>query len=745
MAKQQTLNYLATLVSLYKAVTNKKGNTVYIANGSKPLKDVLTSADTDKLVKAFRRSNDKKQKARILTFTPVGKYGSERKKTVKPEACTNLVQIDIDSKVNPQITNWPKYRDHLFKKYEWIAVVSLSCSGAGLFILAHTTCWESYEEHFNHIADLLNKNEELNIDLAVGSPNELRYCTLSEDVVMRPNAKIYKGTKPREVAAIDTVEVKGDGEVIQVPKEDWGKWHYVHLSSYLGKSIANAVPKEDVIAYMQQNCKKFFDKASTRFGDPSLIRDQIETFYDTYGEQFGAAKKNVRTSISKPAEAELLDPTVFDDLDFTKTNQTQRQIMICDAILDKYKIITTAAGVHFYTGTHWQLMQDSTVEHFVMSAAQVMGADPGEVRHYRFSEDMLAQLKKHTQHQLPTAPNKLNLINGTYDTSTGKLGEHKPEDYLFYVLPYEVNEKAKCPKFDKYLNHVLPNKTFQEVIFSYVASCFSTVKLEKMLCLYGSGANGKSVLLDILKGVLGKDNCTYVPIDSLAGEGARGQNSRTLINNKLVNFSYESKLTKIDFNTFKLLASREPIEARYMYGNPFFMENYARTIYSVNQLPTHLESTQGLFRRLLIVPFEVTIDKDKQDKRLAENIVRDEAPGVLNYILKALTKFNKDENIAVPEALDKLVDDLETETDNVKLFLKEANYVPDLKTPPVKLPLLKDVFFEYKDFCEEAGITGVLGRTTFIRRLERFNIKTTRGGKGADSAVRLTITKTKGG
>lgn len=742
MAKQKTNNYLDTPVSLYKAVTNRKGSTVYIANGSKLLRDLLTSADTDRLVKAFRKSNDKKLKARINTFTPVGKYGAERKKTVKPEGCTNLVQIDIDAKVNSHVKNWSKYRDYLFKKYEWIAVIALSCSGSGLFILANTTGWENYEAHFNHIADLLNAQEELNIDLAVGSPNELRYCTLSEDVVLRENAKVYKGVKERETHFVDTIQVKGDGEVIEVPKEAYGTWHYVHLSSYLGKSIQNAVPKEDVIGYMQENCKKFFDKASTRFGDTNLIREQIETFYDTYAEQFGSGRSQVRVKIGAVKDAEMLKPEVFEDgLDFHKTNAMQRQIMIVDAILDKYKILTTAAGVHFYTSTHWQLMPDSSVEHFLMSSAQALGAEPGEVRHYRFVEELLAQLKKHTFTNVTSATNKLNLLNGTYDTAAGKLNTHSEEDYLFYVLPYELNTKAKSPMFDKYLQTVLPKKAHQDVVFKYIASCFSDLKLEKMLCLYGSGANGKSVLLDIIKGVLGRDNCSFVQIDSLATEGTRGQNSRTLLHNKLINISYEAKFNRIDFSIFKMLASREPVEARYMYGNPFFMENYARVIYSVNALPTHLESTQGFFRRLLIVPFEATIAVADQDKRLAEKIVAEEAPGVLNFILEAMKSFNKTDDIGIPEDLTKIVDDLETETDNVKLWLKEVGYVADNKTPHVKLPQLKDIYFEYKDYCEEAGVTGVLGRTTFIRRLSRFGITTVKAGKGTDSATRVKICK----
>lgn len=739
MAKKA--HYLDCPVSLYKAVTNKKGNIVYIANGSKPLREVLQNPDTDRLVKLFRKTNDKRTKARIPTFTPVGRYENERKKTVKPADCTNLVQIDIDSKVNTHITNWPKYRDHLFKKYPWIAVAAVSCSGAGLFILAHTTGWENYEAHFNHIADLLNKQEELNIDLAVSSPNELRYCTLSEDVVTREDAKIYKGVKEREPHFTDTIEVHGTGEIIPVPKESWGTWHYVHLSSYLGKSIANAVPKEAVIAYMVENCKKFFDKASARFGDPDLIREQIETFYDAYADQFGSARQNVQYKIAPVRGLDVFKPEVFtgDEVDLSNTTKDRRQIIIMDAILAKYKIITTPGGVHIYTGTHWQRMEDGDVKLFLSSAAQAVGGDPGEVRHFRFIDELLNQLKTTTASYVTPSPNKLNLLNGTYDTATGKLNPHSPDDYLFYCLPYELNKNAKSPKFDKYLNTVLPDKRMQEVIFRYIASAFSTVKLEKILCLYGYGANGKSVLLDIIKGVLGPDNCAFAQIDALTADGPRGQNTRTLLHNKLINISYEAKFNKIDFAIFKMLASREPVEARYLYGNPFYIENYARIIYSVNQLPTRLENTAGLFRRLLIIPFNVTIPADQQDKRLAEKILADEAPGILNHILAALVKFNKSEDLAITKELDAIVDELETETDNVKLWLTETGYKPDNNTPIAKLPTLQEIYFEYKDYCEEAGINGVLGRTTFIRRLQRFGITTARGGKSSQCTTRVRI------
>jgi hypothetical protein len=77
----------------------------------------------------------------------------------------------------------------------------------------------------------------------------------------------------------------------------------------------------------------------------------------------------------------------------------------------------------------------------------------------------------------------------------------------------------------------------------------------------------------------------------------------------------------------------------------------------------------------------------------------------------------------------------------VKLWLKDRDYVADNTTGPTKLPTLKDLYFEYKDYCEEIGVTGILGRTTFIRRLSRFGIGTVKAGKGSDSVMRVKLKK----
>ena len=94
------------------------------------------------------------------------------------------------------------------------------------------------------------------------------------------------------------------------------------------------------------------------------------------------------------------------------------------------------------------------------------------------------------------AEDKINFGNGTLDLKSGNLCKHNWADYFRYVLPYDYNKNANCPMFMKYLNEVMPEKEAQDVLSEYVGWLFIPgLKLEKVLFLYGSGCNGKSVFV----------------------------------------------------------------------------------------------------------------------------------------------------------------------------------------------------------------------------------------------------------
>src|SRR5690606_17922094 len=136
------------------------------------------------------------------------------------------------------------------------------------------------------------------------------------------------------------------------------------------------------------------------------------------------------------------------------------------------------------------------------------------------------------------------------------------------------------------------------------------LKEEKALILYGNGANGKSVFFEVVSALLGTENTSNFSLESLTETNSY---NRAMIANKLVNYGSEIN-GKLESSFFKQLVSGEPIEARLPYGQPFTMKQYAKLIFNCNELPKDVEHTNAYFRRFLIIPFDVTIPPQEQDK-----------------------------------------------------------------------------------------------------------------------------------
>ena len=95
------------------------------------------------------------------------------------------------------------------------------------------------------------------------------------------------------------------------------------------------------------------------------------------------------------------------------------------------------------------------------------------------------------------------------------------KDFLTYQLPFRFEASANAPKFDNFLKEILPEKNSQLVLPEFLASSFLTndiLKLEKALLLYGSGANGKSVIYEIVLALFGNENITNYSLDNLTNE-----------------------------------------------------------------------------------------------------------------------------------------------------------------------------------------------------------------------------------
>lgn len=374
--------------------------------------------------------------------------------------------------------------------------------------------------------------------------------------------------------------------------------------------------------------------------------------------------------------------------------------------------------IYLYNSTFWAEIDKDEFQKFLGEAAEKMGVRWDNAQDYQFREHLFKQFLA-TEHlsNPPGDQNKvlINLINGTFEISPHgtKLRPFDRADFITYQLPFEYNPQAKAPLFESYLNKVLPDIERQRVLAEYLGFVFikhgsNALKEEKALILYGTGANGKSVFFEVVNALLGNDNVSSYSLQSLTNDNGY---FRAKLANKLVNYASEIN-GKLEASIFKQLVSGEPVEARLPYGQPFTLKQYAKLIFNCNELPKDVEHTNAYFRRFLIIPFDVTIPPQEQDKTLHTKIIEKELSGVFNWVLKGLNRLLEQKKFSDCEAAQRAIEQYKAESNSVQMFLNENEY----KGSPTNYKLIKDLYPEYRAYCIDDGMTP-FKKSNFIKQL----------------------------
>ncbi len=415
-----------------------------------------------------------------------------------------------------------------------------------------------------------------------------------------------------------------------------------------------------------------------------------------------------------------IKPVDFRDLaGFVKNEQLQvkhflvisiEQILLV-ARQHNWGICTFHDFIYLFNGAYWNVLGQKELQTFLGNAAEKLGVEKITSRVYIFQEQLYKQFLAVANMPTPEQQNEvlISLKNGTFEISPEKQVLRPPnaKDFLKYQLHFEFTPTAKAPMFEKFLDKVQPDKNRQMILAEYLGYLFispGTLKLEKTLLLYGSGANGKSVFFEIVNALLGgNENVSSYSLQSLTDTTGY---YRAMLANKLVNYASEIN-GKLEVSIFKQLVSGEPVEARLPYGNPFILTKYAKLIFNCNELPKDVEQTHAFFRRLLIIPFEVTIPELEQDKELSSKIIISELSAVFNWVLEGLKRLLAQKNFTNSDAVNNQIEQYKLQSDSVKQFLHDEGYTISIsKSIPSK-----DLLSLYRTYCNDNGYRPCSSRT----------------------------------
>ncbi|HLF51062.1 phage/plasmid primase, P4 family [Flavobacterium sp.] len=488
---------------------------------------------------------------------------------------------------------------------------------------------------------------------------------------------------------------------------------------HLTKNIE--LPKNTTDNILQELTKSIgqIDFEILAFPDIETVRNDIEKLKPFVYNEDG--------SLSKDNKAEREQYNKLEKrLNSYRLSKNHYLILCIEKLLEiananKWDLCKNESFIYLYNGFYWNEINKELLQSFLGKTALKMGVEKFKAKIHTFQDELFKQFMADAYLPKPE-PKKdcvlINLQNGTFEITPTKRGlrNFEQKDFITHQLPFEYEPEATAPLWQKFLDEVLPDKDKQKVFAEFLGYIFikpSVLKLEKMLILFGTGANGKSVCFEVLNALLGSENVSNYSLQSLTDVNGY---YRAKIANKLVNYASEIN-GKLETDVFKQMASGEPIEARLPYGNPMILKEYAKLIFNCNELPKDVEHTNAYFRRFLIIGFDVTIPEDRQDKQLPNKIIQNELSGVFNWILKGLDRLLEQKNFSKCEAIENARSDYEKQSDSVQIFINEFEY----KTATNEYTLIKTLYEQYKVFCIEDGFRPV-NKSNFMKRLQAYKI-----------------------
>jgi putative DNA primase/helicase len=266
----------------------------------------------------------------------------------------------------------------------------------------------------------------------------------------------------------------------------------------------------------------------------------------------------------------------------------------------------------------------------------------------------------------------LNFQNGVLDIETNKFESgHTKERGFRYCLPYDYDPKAKAPVFEAMLDRITcGDESLKKILLEFMGYALSddSYWLHKALVMVGTGSNGKSTFIKTLTKLVGKDSYSTIRIGDLKHEY-----SRQLLDGKLFNISEETPNNAlVASDIFKDVTSGGELQVREPYKSPYKMVCKAKIILTCNDMPSVSDTSQGFYRRLLIVPFRAEIDERGKDfdPQITEKLDA-ELPGILNMALKAYKRVRIEKSFSRALASETYLERYKLDSDPLKRWFQE--------------------------------------------------------------------------
>jgi len=344
---------------------------------------------------------------------------------------------------------------------------------------------------------------------------------------------------------------------------------------------------------------------------------------------------------------------------FSKKNLAKEIIELQPCYYDKSKIW----WLWNWKETKWEKVDETDILNAIEKQATINTINSKE------RIEMLEALKQVSRLNAPvkTKSSWIQFKDIIYDIKTGEEFKANPNFFVTNPIPWKLNEDKfiETPKMDEIFKEWVGEDNVK-TLYEIIAYCLiPDYPIHRIFCFIGSGMNGKSCFLNLLRKFIGTYNCCSTELDTLI-------NSRfeiTRLHKKLVCIMGETNFNEMNKTSqLKKLSGGDLIGFEYKNKDPFEEVNYAKIIIATNNLPTTTDKTIGFYRRWMIIDFP---NKFSEKKDILKDIPDEEFSILANkccLILKDLLEKREFTNEGTIEQRTKKYED---HSDPLEKFMQE--------------------------------------------------------------------------
>lgn len=405
--------------------------------------------------------------------------------------------------------------------------------------------------------------------------------------------------------------------------------------------------------------------------------------------------------------------TAFDD------NSAYRAPLLVHDLLSEYRIVVEADTglIYIWEGRYWLRAVEAEIKRLI---ALKMGLAATKNRIAEAWGMLHDQVTMPRGESMDLRPELLCVNNGMLCLNTGRLLPHDPAYRCTHLFPYDwrPHDPPDCRLFKRTLREILPDPEVIDEVLEFMGYCLLAAQTyKKALLMVGPKDCGKSLLQEVIRQLLGPENCSAVNLAAL-----EDQFQRVALHRKMANLCGETSGNFFGSENFKSLTGGDPVQAAYKGVDTFTFLTYAKQVYAANAFPRVGDQSEAFYERMLAINFprQFQLGGPWVDPHRLERIIPQELPGIFHLAVARLYRLRRRGAFNQCRASFLYLNQYRLENDHVTRFVQERCMLQDLDGGRPE-GLKSTVYAAYKTWCEDNGLKKPKDSSAFWKAIRQRN------------------------